>query len=276
MMSRSRGTSKAAFGRQQYLWAALAILVSSSVRAADWPRFLGPAANSISSETGINKDWGAQPPKECWRVAMTDEGFSGPAVKGEVVYVHDHVGEEDVIRALAVATGKEIWRFTYPEEGRENHGFTRATPTIDSGHVYTVSRTGVVHCLEAAKGQLVWRADVMKDHGGEPPEWGAANSAFVDGDQLIAIAAGEGSHLVALNKKTGEKIWAGGGTDIAGYGTPALATLDGRKQYLWARTWCGLPAVIAAVARCCASRAIRSPRSGATSASRRTGVRESS
>jgi outer membrane protein assembly factor BamB len=207
---------------------------------------------------------------------MTDEGFSGPAVKGEVVYVHDHVGEEDVIRALAVATGKEIWRFTYPEEGRENHGFTRATPTIDSGHVYTVSRTGVVHCLEAAKGQLVWRADVMKDHGGEPPEWGAANSAFVDGDQLIAIAAGEGSHLVALNKKTGEKIWAGGGTDIAGYGTPALATLDGRKQYLWARTWCGLPAVIAAVARCCASRAIRSPRSGATSASRRTGVRESS
>jgi outer membrane protein assembly factor BamB len=217
--------------KRRTLAVAIAIL-SSPLWGADWPRFLGPAANSISPETGINKDWSAKPPKEYWRVPMTDEGFSGPAIQGEVVYLHDHVDEEDVIRALDVNTGEEIWRFAYSEGGRENHGFTRATPTVDGGRVYTISRTGIVHCLNADGGELVWRADVMKDHRGQPPEWGAANSALIDGNRLIAIAAGEDSHVLALDKRNGQKIWAGGGTDIAGYGTPALAVIDGTKQYL--------------------------------------------
>ncbi len=211
---------------------AIFIILSPSVRAADWPRFLGPEANSISSETGINKDWTTEPPQESWRVPMTDEGFSGPAIKGQVVYLHDHLDADDVIRTLDANTGKEKWRFTYPETGRENHGFTRATPTVDGDRVYTISRTGVVHCLNATDGQLIWRADVMTDRGGAPPEWGASNSAFIDGNQLIAIAAAENKHVVALDKTTGKEVWSGGGTDIAGYGTPALATLDGRKQYL--------------------------------------------
>jgi outer membrane protein assembly factor BamB len=232
MMNRSSWTSTIMrFPPRRTLMVVVAIL-SSSVRAADWPRFLGPQANSISSETGINKDWSAKPPKEHWRVPMTDEGFSGPAIRGKTVYLHDHVGEEDVIRALEADTGKELWRFTYPEAGDENDGFTRATPTVDGDYLYTVSRSGLVHCLAAADGGVVWRADVMKDHGGKPPRWGAANSALIDGDRLIAIAAGDDSHVVALDKKNGKEIWAGGGTDIAGYGTPAVAVLDGKKQYL--------------------------------------------
>ena len=219
-------------GGSRLILALVWAFLCSPAWADDWPRFLGPRADSISAETGINKDWNAKPPKECWRVPMGDEGFSGPAVKDGVVYLHDHEGENDVIRTLDADTGEEKWRYTYPEPGRENHGFTRATPTVENGRVYTVSRTGVVHCLAAADGELVWRADVMADHGGEPPEWGAANSALIDGDRLIAVAAGEDSHVVALDKETGEEIWAGGGTDIAGYGTPTIAVLDGRKQYL--------------------------------------------
>jgi outer membrane protein assembly factor BamB len=210
----------------------LILVLSQLSLAADWPRFLGPAADSISPEGGINKNWNQTAPTECWRVPLTDEGFSGPAVKGNVVYLHDHQGEEDMIRALDLADGEEKWRFAYAEAGDENDGFTRATPTIDNGQVYTISRTGVVHCLDAASGQKKWRADVMQAHGGEPPKWGAANSAFIDGNQLITIGAGENSHVVALDKQNGEKIWAGGGTDIAGYGTPVLAEFGGQKQYL--------------------------------------------
>jgi len=232
MKNRNDWTSRVIKGRFGYGLLAISILLTASVQAADWPGFLGPEANSISSETGINKDWTAKPPKQCWRVPMTDEGFSGPAIKDQVVYLHDHLEEDDVIRVLDARTGQEKWRFTYPETGRENHGFTRATPTIEGDRVYTVSRTGVVHCLNAVDGKLIWRADVMTDRGGEPPEWGAASSAFIDGDKLIAIAAAEDKHVVALDKNTGKEIWSGGGTDIAGYGTPALATLDGKRQYL--------------------------------------------
>ncbi len=211
---------------------ALLLVLGTSALAADWPRFLGPHGNSISSETGINSDWSTQPPKALWRVSMTDEGFSGPAIVGHRVYLHDHQGEEDVIRALDIETGKEQWHFSYEEPGNENDGFTRATPTIEDGYLYTISRTGVVHCLKAQDGSKVWRADVMQDHGGEPPKWGASNSAFIDGEQLITIGAGENSHVVALDKKTGKELWAGGGTDVAGYATPVVATLNGTRQYL--------------------------------------------
>jgi outer membrane protein assembly factor BamB len=200
--------------------------------ADDWPRFLGPNADSISAETGINKDWSSKPPKELWRIPLTDEGFSGPAVKGDVLYILDHKEADDVVRAIDVTTGKDIWNFAYPEPGNENHGFTRCTPTIENDKVYVISRSGVVHCLNIADGSKVWRADVINDHGGEPPEWGAANSAYIDGDKLITIGAGENSHVVALDKHTGEEIWAGGGTDIAGYATPIQALIGGTKQYL--------------------------------------------
>ena len=198
----------------------------------DWPRFLGPNANSISTETGVNKNWNEKPPKELWRIPMTDEGYSGPAVKENILCILDHKETNDIVRAIDVATGEDIWNYAYPEPGRENHGFTRCTPTIDNGMVYTISRSGVVHCLNLADGTKVWRADVMADHGGEPPRWGASNSAYIDGDQLITIGAGENSHVVALDKHTGKKLWAGGGTDIAGYATPIQAQLDGKKQYL--------------------------------------------
>ena len=63
---------------------AIVLILGASALAADWPRYLGPAGNSLSDETGINKDWVAKPPKELWRTTMTDEGFSGPDRQGAV------------------------------------------------------------------------------------------------------------------------------------------------------------------------------------------------
>jgi outer membrane protein assembly factor BamB len=231
-----KNTSEDKSKLQPYLLRLILILMVCALNqwtlAADWPRFLGPKGDSISTEKGINKDWTAKPPQELWRLPLTDEGFSGPAVVGKVLYIIDHKGEEDLVRAIDMESGKEKWHYAYPEKGDENHGFTRATPTIENGKVYTVSRTGLVHCLEAAAGAKVWQADVMKNHGGKPPEWGAAHSAYLDGDRLITIAAAQNKHVVALDKKTGRKIWSGGGTDIAGYATPVTAHFGDTKQYL--------------------------------------------
>ena len=217
---------------KQALLTAVILGTALSAFCGDWPRFLGPDGNSICTETGINKDWTAKPPKELWRIPLTDEGFSGPAIKGDVLYIIDHVGEEDVVRAIHVKDGSEKWRFAYSELGKEDHGFTRATPTVEDGRVYTVSRTGVIHCLDAESGSRIWSADPVSAHGGKPCTWGMAHSAVIEGDQLIAVAAGENAYLVALDKKTGKELWKGGDTDLAGYSTPMLATINGKSQYL--------------------------------------------
>lgn len=207
----------------------IAVLFSTTCLAADWPRFLGPDADSLSKETNINKTWSDKAPKELWRVPMNDEGYSGPAIVGDVLYIMDHEGELDVVRALNLSNGEELWRFDYEEKGDEDHGFSRSTPTVENGKLYVVSRTGVVHCLKTSDGSRVWRTDAMT---GKPPTWGAAHSALIHGDHLITLGVGEDAHVTALNKHTGETIWTGGGTEIAGYGTPTLLTLQGKAQLL--------------------------------------------
>ncbi|MCP4450263.1 MAG: PQQ-binding-like beta-propeller repeat protein [Planctomycetes bacterium] len=205
------------------------ILLNAICGAADWPRFLGPGADGLSTETGINKSWMDTPLKEIWRIPLSDEGYSGPAIVGDVVYILDHEGEQDVVRALNAANGQDLWRFEYAEKGDEDHGFSRSTPTVENDKLYTVSRTGVVHCLKTSDGSKIWRTDAMT---GKPPTWGAAHSAWIHGDHVITLGVGENAHVKALNKHTGETVWTGGGTEIAGYATPTLLALQGKPQLL--------------------------------------------
>ena len=211
-------------------------LAAVPAAAADWPRFLGPSADGISPETGINKDWKARPPKALWDFPLEDRGHAGPAVAGGIVYIVDHKGEDDVVRALDLGTGKEVWTFAYPESKQEDNGHARATPLVDDGRVYTVSRFGLVNCLQAKTGAKVWSRDIVKDFNGRPPTWGIAMSPVVDGDKLIVCPGGANASVVALNKTTGETIWQGGGSYTGktglGYATPVIATLIGKKQYV--------------------------------------------
>jgi outer membrane protein assembly factor BamB len=225
-MTTSRRMAVATLSLITTLW------TSTGCQANDWPKFLGTNGTGISAETGINKDWTAKPPKELWRAPMTDAGYSGPAVANGLVYLIDHKDDAEIIRALDLNTGTEKWRHTFAEPGKENMGFTRSTPTVENGVVYTVSRYGTVTALDAASGTLKWSVNPVKAHNGTLPEWEISSSPVIDGDKLIAIAGGENSHVVALDKKTGKEIWAGGGTDKPGYATPVVATVGGAKQYV--------------------------------------------
>ena len=175
--------------------------------AADWPQFRGPRHDGISPEKGIRKSW-RPAPKQLWKVAMTDNGYSGPAVAGGRVYIIDHQGKNDIVRALNLRTGKEIWRFSYPDAERDNYGFARATPTVSDGKVYTLSRTGMLHCLDAASGKKRWGLNIITTFSGKPGQWDLGASPFIDGNKLIVVPGGAKATVVALNKETGKPICA--------------------------------------------------------------------
>lgn len=214
------------------LLTATAILTATTLYAGDWPNFLGPNRDSISTETGLNKNWNSQPPRELWRVPMSDDGYAGPSVANGKVFIINHEGDKDIVRAIDLKTGKDVWTHTYADSAKANYGFARATPTVDGGKVYTVSRFGIVNCLDEKTGKPVWTKDVVKEFKGEVPRWEMAWSPFIDGDKLVVQPGGSGAAVAALNKNTGATIWKGGGSDAPGYATPALATLAGKKQYL--------------------------------------------
>ncbi len=210
---------------------ALCVFSLSAVRS-DWPNFLGPNRDGISPETGINKNWKAKEPKILWKTPMGDNGYAGPSVAGGKVFIIDHKGSDDIVRAIDLQTGQDVWTFSYPDMSRHNYGFSHATPTVDGGHVYTMSGLGKLHCLTAADGKKVWVRDIVRELGGKVPEWQVAASPVIDGDRIIVLPGGHGACVAALDKKTGQTIWKGGGDDAASYATPVVATLGGRKQYI--------------------------------------------
>jgi outer membrane protein assembly factor BamB len=163
---------------------------------------------------------------------MGDDGFAGPAVADGRVFIVDHEGADDVVRALDLKTGSNVWTYSYADSQRPNYGFARSTPAIDQGKVYTVSRMGVVNCLDAPTGAQVWSKNVVSEFKGQLPGWQMSMSPLVDGNRLIVCPAGPDASVAALDKLTGRTIWAGGGSQKMGYSTPVAASIGGRKQYI--------------------------------------------
>ncbi len=210
----------------------IAAALALAFQAADWPRFRGPNADGISPERGIRKDWNARPPAVLWRVDMGDDGYAGPSVSGGLVFIVDHSGDQDIVRARELGTGKERWRYAYAESSRNVYGFARATPTVANGRVYTLSREGRLLCLDAKSGRLVWQTHLKSDLGGESPMWGYAAPPLLNGKRLIVWPGGKQGAMAALDAETGKVLMRGGADDVPGYGMPVIATLSGRRQYV--------------------------------------------
>jgi outer membrane protein assembly factor BamB len=218
--------------RAETVFAAGIVFLAVAASAEDWPCFLGPQGNCSSPETGINKDWRAKPPKELWRVALTDNGYSCPSVAGGKVFIVDHKGASDIVRAFDLESGAELWRFAYADAAKNRNGCSYATPTCDEGLIYTLSKDGRLHCLDARDGKVVWRLNLVTDAGAVSPYWGYAAVPVVDGSKLLVVAGGGKGLLLALDKKTGEIVWRGGGTGNASYASPVIATIRGKTQYV--------------------------------------------
>jgi len=200
--------------------------------ASDWPQFLGPSRNGTSSEIGINKNWLTKPPKMQWSVPMNDLGYSGPSVANGVLYIIDHTGDQDIVRALKLDNGKKVWESRYQDAAANYYGFTRSTPTVAAGKVYTISRLGLVNCLDAKTGKKIWSRSLVNDLGGVKPTWDYSMSALMDGNRVIVVPGSKKGTVAALDAGSGRTIWQGGGSDIPGYATPAVATLNGVRQYV--------------------------------------------
>jgi hypothetical protein len=91
-----------------------------------------------------------------------------------------------------------------------------------------VSHQGDLWCLDAATGRKVWYKHYQKNFGGRRPEWGYAGSPTVEGKMLLLDVGGKGSSTVALDKTNGNVIWKAG-DDEAGYGSPVVATMGGKR-----------------------------------------------
>ena len=211
-------------------FAALAcvLLVPAIARADDWPMFRGPSRDGISAETGWRSTWPATP-KTMWK-ASVGEGFSSITVKSGRVYTLGNADGKDTVWCLDAESGKPVWKHEYaaPRMGevKPDYPGPRATPTVDGGVVYTVSRDGQAFCLDAASGKVKWAVNLIKDHGIGLPSWGFSSSPLVHGKMLIFNANAGGA---AIDKENGKLIWKSADGE-GSYDTPAVFEQGGRQR----------------------------------------------
>lgn len=199
---------------------------------ADWPQYLGPNRNAISSETGLLRSWPEGGPKVLWTFPL-GAGFGSAAISEGKVYVLDRVAKEkDVLRCLDLLTGKELWSCSYAAPGSVSHAGSRSVPAIDDDYIYTCGSFGDVHCFNKRTRKVVWKKNVWKDFGGgRVPMWGITQNPLIYGDSLILASQTEKAGIVAYDKTTGEVKWSSPKLPgLVGYVTPVLVTIEGSDQ----------------------------------------------
>jgi outer membrane protein assembly factor BamB len=203
------------------------LLLASRAPAQDWPQWRGP--NRDNHVTGFTAPtmW----PKELhkkWSVKV-GEGVSSPVLVGDKLYVFgrpDGNSGEEVTLCLDANTGKQIWEHKSPAPDvkgaatRFQVAGTRSTPAVGDGKVCTLGVGGLVTCLDAATGKLVW----SKDTKSKPLFYTSSSPLISDGMCIFYVGA-----LTAYDLATGEPKWQWKGGQTP-YGSPVLMTVDGVKQ----------------------------------------------
>lgn len=194
--------------------AAVCLLASPLLTAADWPQWRGPDRDGVSKEAGLLKEWPQGGPKLAWKAKLGGVGYGSPAVVGERLYVtaaeDDQTGAKEFALCLSTKDGKEVWRKELPV-GEGGYSTTwgsgpRGTPTVEGDFLYYLSPRGDLHCLKTADGTRVWGVTLKAFEGGVP-YWGYSESVLVDGDKVVCTPGGKQGTVLALDKKTGQKLW---------------------------------------------------------------------
>lgn len=218
-------------------------------KGVDWPNFLGPNRDSKSTETGIISPWPEAGLKIMWQREL-QTGYGIGSISNGRMYQLERQGNQATLLCLKAETGDELWQFQYPTDYEDLLGYNngpRCSPVIDDDRVYIYGAEGMLHCLQASDGKLLWKLDVNTKYGVAQNFFGVGSTPVIEGDLLICMVGGSppgspglyesggqidgnGTGIVAFDKFTGEAKYAI--TDeLASYSSPQLVTINGRR-------WC--------------------------------------
>jgi outer membrane protein assembly factor BamB len=224
---------------------AAGILATTTVHALDWAQYRGPLTTGITTEK-IGRPWKSGAPKQVWKVP-SEGGFSSFAVarnRAFTLSLKDFEGaQQESVVAHDAATGKELWSapLTFAKyDGGGNAGTDsnkggdgpRSTPTVVGDKVYVTSSQLAVTCFDAASGKVVWKRDLLKEHGGRNIKWQNAASPLFAAGLIFVGGGGPGESLLALDPKDGKVVWKAF-DELITHATPVAATILGQPQIIF-------------------------------------------
>lgn len=215
-----------------------------------FPQFLGPQRDGVVQ--AFDGDLARiEDARRLWKKPI-GEGWSGFVANGGLAWTLHQNGQYESVACIEIDTGNLQWEHRSPRRHEEALGGPgpRATPTLDQGRLFALGANGLLTCLEAGDGSVVWENDLSellgipvltaRNAAGQPTQledhdvaWGRSGSPLVYADLVIVPGGGprdgDKVSLLAFDKTSGELRWRAGDQQI-GYASPVLLSLDGVPQ----------------------------------------------
>lgn len=218
-----------------YMAAFVMITMALSAEGDDWPQWRGVNRDAKSQETDLLEQWPEAGPTLAWKAEGLGGGFSSVSIADGKIFTLGDQGDGNFVIALRESDGTHVWKTRIGASGgHKKYEGPRSTPTVDGGEVFVLNQHSDLVCLDAQSGELTWSVNLVEKFGGEMMSgWKYSESPLVDGDRVICTPGGGDGTLLALDRKTGKKLWqTDKWTDTAGYSSVIIATIAGVRQYV--------------------------------------------
>jgi len=200
----------------------LCVLSCTGTKAlcGNWPRFLGPNHDCRASAEDAAGFWKESGLKREWEFPK-GKGWAPPVVEGESVFLFHRQEREEVLECLNLYSGKSLWRCAYEAPYRDRYGSgdgARTSPVVVDGKVWIFGITGLLHCINAKNGAVLWRRDLGKDYEMRDNFFGHGSTPLVlKGKVILPVGGSQERCAVALDANTGADVWVAKHAWGAGY-----------------------------------------------------------
>jgi outer membrane protein assembly factor BamB len=213
------------------MFSGLMLMSSLSSYSQDWPQWRG--INRDSKVTGFKAPaaWPAEL-KQVWKVTV-GFGDATPVLTGNKIYLNTRQGIDEVVLCLDAATGKELWKYSYPAPAitgpPSSHPGPRSTPVVADGKIVTFGISAILSCLDAKTGKLIWKRE--NPTNAVPQFFTGMSPLIVDNLCIAHVGTKDNGEVIALDLKTGNEKWKWAG-DGPAYASPSIMTIDGKKHII--------------------------------------------
>jgi outer membrane protein assembly factor BamB len=106
------------------------------------------------------------------------------------------------------------------------HPGPRGTPAVSNGKIVTFGASGILSCLDASTGKLVWRKE--NPTNAFPAFFTGTSPLIVDGMCIIHLGKKDDGQVIAYDLNSGNEKWKWAGEGPS-YSSPSVMTIDGKK-----------------------------------------------
>jgi outer membrane protein assembly factor BamB len=186
--------------------------------AETWPQFRGADGSGVSSETNLPTNWSEQK-NILWSASLPGRANSSPAITARRVDLTTKTPDNGLwVLSYDRKTGQQLLKVkvgtgSLNAPGPRNlwanrHNAATPSPISDEENIWAFFGSGLLVCVDAASGEIVWQKDMVKEYGPYDITFGMGSTPRLWGNLLFVTCMTKGpSYVVAFDKETGKEVW---------------------------------------------------------------------